>query len=159
VGHSRTADRSRRGALLGALLALACAHHPLCAQEIYKSVDADGHVVFSDRASSKGAPKTAVHVDAPDPAEVARLAKEQDMLKAEELQRTKQQTVEANTKRREDRAKQATCENARNYYFRLKDSNRVYQRDPDGNRVYYSDSEADALRERARRAMTAACGS
>jgi Domain of unknown function (DUF4124) len=159
VGHSRTADTLRRGALLGALLALACAHRPLCAQEVYRSVDADGHVVFSDRASSKGAPKTAVHVDAPDPAEVARLAKEQEMLKAEELQRTRQQALEAKEKARGDHAKQATCENARNYYFRLKDSNRLYQRDPDGNRVYYSDSEADALRERARRAMSAACGS
>ena len=147
------------GALLGAVLVLACAHDPLHAQEVYKSVDADGHVVYSDRASSKGAPKTAVHVDAPDPAEVARLAKEQEMLKAEELQRTKQQAVEAKEKAREDHTKQANCENARNYYFRLKDSNRIYQRDPDGNRVYYSDSEADALRERARRAMTAACGS
>jgi hypothetical protein len=159
VEHSRSADRLQRGALLGALLVLGWGHGPLHAQEVYKSVDADGHVVFSDRANSKTAPKTAVHVDAPDPAEVARLAKEQEMLKAEDLQRTRQQTVDANNKAREDRAKQAACDNARNYYYRLKDSNRIYQRDPDGNRIFYTDSEADALRERARRAMTAACGS
>jgi hypothetical protein len=148
----------RRGALLGALLVLAGAHRPLGAQEVYKSVDADGHVVFSDRGNTKGAPKTAVHVDAPDPSEVARLAKEQEMLKAEDLQRTKLEAVEANNKARADRAKQSVCDNARNYYYRLKDSNRIYQRDPDGNRVFYSDSEADAMRERARRAMISACG-
>jgi hypothetical protein len=159
VEHSRTAGTLRHGALLGAVLVLACAHGPLNAQEVYKSVDADGHVVYSDRAGSKNAPKTAVHVEAPDPIEAARLAKEQEMLKAEDLQRTKQQALEANSKAREDHAKQAACDNARNYYYRLKDSNRIYQRDPDGNRVFYSDSEADALRERARRAMTAACGS
>ena len=160
--HSRTADTwgrgAWRGALLGAVLALAGAHGPLNAQEVYKSVDADGHVVYSDRSGSKNAPKTAVHVDAPDPAEVARLAKEQEMLKAEDLQRTKLQAVEANSKAREDHAKQVACDNARNYYYRLKDSNRLYQRDPDGNRIFYTDSEADAMRERARRAMTAACG-
>jgi Domain of unknown function (DUF4124) len=163
VEHSRTADTRRRGALrgalLGAVLVLACPHAPLHAQEVYKSVDADGHVIYSDRANSKGAPKTAVHVDAPDPAEVARLAKEQEMLKAEDLQRTRQQAQEANSKARQDHAKQVACDNARNYYYRLKDSNRIYQRDPDGNRIFYSDSDADVLRERARRAMTAACGS
>jgi hypothetical protein len=157
--HSRTAGTLRRGAVLGALLGLACAHGALNAQEVYKSVDADGHVVFSDRASSKSAPKTAVHVDAPDPAEVARLAKEQEMLKAEDLQRTRQHAVDANNKAREDRARKTACDNARNNYYRLKDSRAVYQRDADGNRVYYSDSEADAMRERARQAMTAACGS
>ncbi len=130
----------------------------LPAQEVYKSVDPDGHVVYSDRASSKSAPKTAVHVEAPDPAEVARLAKEQELLKAEELQRTKQQAAAANSKAREDHVKQQACDNARNYYYRMKDSNRLYQRDPDGNRVYYTDSEADVLRERARRAMASACG-
>ena len=160
VGHPRKVSEARlRGAVFGALLGLVCASGPLPAQEVYKSVDADGHVVFSDRASSKSAPKTTVHVDAPDPAEVARLAKEQEMLKAADQQRTKQQAIEANTKAREDQKKQAACDNARNYYFRMKDSNRLYQRDPDGNRVYYSDSEADALRERARRAMSSACGS
>jgi len=159
VEHSRTADRLRHGAFLGAVLVLVCASGPLNAQEVYKSVDADGHVVYSDRAGSKNAPKTAVHVEAPDPAEAARLAKEQEILKAEDLQRTRQQTLDANSKAREDHAKQVACDNARNYYYRLKDSNRIYQRDPDGNRVFYSDSEADALRERARRAMTAACGS
>jgi len=43
-------------------------------------------------------------------------------------------------------------------YFHLKDTGRLYRRNADGNRVYYSDEEADALREQARRAMTAACG-
>ena len=52
----------------------------LLAQEVYKSVDAQGHVVYSDRGSTKTAPKSQVHVDEPDPAEVARLAKEQPCL-------------------------------------------------------------------------------
>ena len=49
------------GLLIG--LAIGCASAGLSAQEsqeVYKSVDADGHVVYSDRGASKGAAKTAV---------------------------------------------------------------------------------------------------
>jgi hypothetical protein len=149
----------RRGAVLAALVALGCPLRPLPAQEVYKSVDAEGHVVYSDRGGSKGAPKTAVHVDQPDPAEVARLAKEQEMLKAEDAQRSKQQAIDDKNKATQGHNRQVACQNARNTYYRLKDSARIYQRDAEGNRVYYSDEEADAMREQARRAMTAACGS
>jgi Domain of unknown function (DUF4124) len=159
VRHSR-ASRAlfRRSAALAALLALACAHAPLRAQEVYKSVDAEGHVVYSDRASSRNAPKTSVHVEQPDPVEAARLAKEQELLRAEDAQRAKQQVIDDKNKAAQERQKQTACQNARNNYFRLKDSGRLYRRDADGNRVFYSDEEADAMREQARQAMTAACG-
>jgi hypothetical protein len=131
-------------AALGVLVALACL--PLPAQEVYKSVDAQGHVVYSDRGSTKTAPKTALHVEEPDPAEAARLAKQQQILDAQEQQRAKEQVAS-------DHAK-----NARNNYFRLQETNRLYKRDADGNRVYYSDAEADTLRQQAKQAMTSACG-
>jgi hypothetical protein len=149
-----------QGALLAALAALAALGRPLSlpAEEVYKSVDAEGHVVYSDRGSTKSAPKTPVHVDQPDPAEVARLAKEQELLRAEERERTKRQAVDEKNKAVQDHNRQLACENARNRYYRMKDSGRIFRRDADGNRVYYSDEEADAMREQARQAMTAACG-
>jgi len=148
-----------RGLVPAALLALWVAARPAPAQEVYKSVDADGHIVYSDRASSKNAPKTSVRFNEPDPTEAARLAKEQQLLKAEDAQRSKQEAIDAKSKAAEDRRRQAACESARNNYFHLKDTGRLYKRDADGNRLYYSDEEADALREQARRAMTTACGS
>ena len=147
------------GAMTAALIALACAAAPLPAQEVYKSVDADGHVVFSDRGAVKGAPKTTVHVAEPDPAEVARLAHEQELLSADEAARARQQAVEDKNKAVQQRKKQQTCEKTRTEYYHIKESARLYQRDAAGNRVYYSDAEADSLREQARRAMIAACGS
>ena len=42
-------DRSRRGGLLLALLLLSCPAAALKAQEVYRSVDAQGHVVYSDQ--------------------------------------------------------------------------------------------------------------
>jgi Domain of unknown function (DUF4124) len=156
VQHLRTFDSFWRDAIAMALLA--CPIFPLHAQEVYKSVDAEGHVVYSDRANTKTAPKTAVHVDQPEAAEVARLAKEQELLKAEDTQRQKQEALDAKSRALADQRKQSACQNARNYYFRLKDSGRLYQRDAEGNRIYYSDADADSMREQARRAMTSACG-
>ncbi|TLY63642.1 MAG: DUF4124 domain-containing protein, partial [Gammaproteobacteria bacterium] len=51
------------GAVPGALVALGWPDSPLLAQAVYKTVDAQGHVVYSDRAPTKNAPKTTVHVD------------------------------------------------------------------------------------------------
>jgi hypothetical protein len=116
------------------------------AQAVYKSVDAQGQVSYSDRGSTPTAPKTAVRVEEPDPAEVARLAKEQALLKAEDAARQKQQGTQ-----------ETRCQTARNRYFTARDSAHLYKWDAAGNKVYYSAAEADALRAEARHAMLTAC--
>jgi hypothetical protein len=56
VQESRSAHAFlRRAARFAALLALVS---PSLAQQIYKSVDAQGNVVYSDRAPTKNAPTT-----------------------------------------------------------------------------------------------------
>ena len=142
---------------LAVLIALA-APGLTSAQEVYKSVDAQGHVIYSDRGATKTAPKTSLHVEQGNPAEAARIAKEQAELKAAELERSLQQAADDKNKATADHKRQVACQNARNRYFQLKDLNRIFRRDAAGNRVYYSDSEADAMREQARKAMVAACG-
>lgn len=142
-----------------ALLMLFVSAPPGTAQEVYKSVDADGHVTYSDRGTTKNAPKTSLKVEEGDPAEAARLAKEQQLLKAEDAQRTRQDAADAKNKAAEDRQRESACKNARNNFNRLKDSNRLFKIEADGSRSYYSDEEADAMRLQAQRAMTAACGS
>jgi Domain of unknown function (DUF4124) len=163
VSHSwMTPVLARRGAvpmLLLLFVLLAYAACPSRAGEVYKSVDAEGHVVYSDRADTSTAKKSVVQVDLPDPTEVARLAKEQEILKTEDIQRKRQKAVEDAKKAQADHAAQVLCESAQNRYYALKDARRVYQRDADGNRLYLTDPEADAKREEARQAMKAACGS
>jgi hypothetical protein len=148
-----------RGAINAALLALACAATPLAAQDVYRSVDAQGHVTYSDRGPTQGAPKTTLHVEQPDPAEVARLAHEQQLLDADEATRARQQALEDKNRAAQQRKQLQTCERARNNYYQIQDAARLYQRDADGNRIYLSDEDADASREQARRTMIAACGS
>jgi Domain of unknown function (DUF4124) len=159
VRYSRTTpDSGHRNAVLVALVLLVCAFCPLRATEVYKSTDADGHVIYSDRADTSTVRKSVVQVDQPDPKEVARIAKEQEILKAEEIQRKGQQSAEERRKAQQEHDAQIQCENARNRYYAMKDARRIFQRDADGNRVYYTDPEADAKKEEARQAMTAACG-
>jgi hypothetical protein len=128
------------------------------ADQVYKSVDAQGHVTYSDRPNTAGAQKTEITVQQPDPHEAARLAKEHQLLKAEDDQRKKQQASDDHTKAQQDRDKAARCQTARDHYNAIKDSGRLYTRDADGNKVFSSDAEADAKRETARQVMTAACG-
>lgn len=127
------------------------------AGEIYKSVDAQGHVVYSDRADTAAAQKTSVAVEAADPKEAARIAKEQAILQAAETQRNRQKLIDDQKKAQQDQVKQIQCDRAREHYYSVKDARRIYDRDADGNRVYLSDPDADAKREEARQAMAAAC--
>jgi hypothetical protein len=128
------------------------------ADPIYRSVDAQGHVTYSDRPNSSGARKTDVSVQQADPAEAERLAKEHQLLKAEDDQRSKQQASDSRAKAQQEHDKEARCRVARDNYNNLKDVGRIYKLDADGNRVFLSDSEAEAKRATARQVMTAACG-
>lgn len=163
MNHSRTKKRIRRlAALAGMIMLPACLTDHVRADQVYRSVDAEGHVVYSDHAETPSAQKADIHVIRPDPKEVAQYAKEQQILQAEDNQRKKQQAAEAAAAAKKSQAEQAReveCGNARKQYDAIKDRRRLYSQDADGNRVYLSDTDADAKREEARQAVTAACGS
>jgi hypothetical protein len=148
----------RTAALLGGLVFLAALSQAARADQVYKTVDAQGNVTYSDRPSAPTARKTEITVQQADPAEAARLAKENQVLKSEDELRKKQQATDDKAKAQQDQAKQAKCQVARDHYNSLRDAGRITHRDADGNRVYYTDSEADAKREEARQLMTIACG-
>ena len=149
----------RTAAFVAGLTLIASFANPACADQVYKTVDAQGHVTYSDRPTAASAKKTEITVQQADPAEAARLAKENQVLKSADDLRRKQQTTDDKAKAQQDKAKQAKCQVARDQYNSIKDSGRMYQRDADGNRVYFTDAEADAKREAARQVMTLACGS
>lgn len=149
----------KQAAYAAALIFCLCYVGGASSQEVYKSVDADGHVVYSDRGNSKNAPKTAVHVDEPNPEEAARLAREQQALNAADAARRRDQQADEKAQAAAEKKREESCRNARNEYDRLVNRRALYKLNADGERVYYSDEEADAMRERAHKAMTAACGS
>jgi preprotein translocase subunit SecD len=125
--------------------------------QVYKSVDAQGHVTYSDRPNAAGAQKTEITVQQGDPKEAARLAKEGQVLGAQDEQRKKQQLTADKNKAQQEKDRQARCQAAKDHYNSIKEG-RLYKRDPDGNRQFMTDSEADAQRETARQVMNTACG-
>ena len=129
-----------------------------CADGIYKSVDAQGHVVYSDRAATSKVQKSELHVIQADPVEAARVAKETSLLQAEEGQRKQAQGIQNRDKAKQDHDKAVLCATARNRFNSIKDMNILYRLDEKGNRVFYTDAEADARKEQAHQAMIAACG-
>ncbi len=132
---------------------------PAAADEIYKSVDAQGHVVYSDRPNNAAAKKTEVAVQQADPNEAARLAKERILLQADDDQRKRQELDASRAKAQQEAARKEQCKNARERYNFLQSVNRLFTQDANGNRAYYTDAQFDQIRADARRTMNTACGS
>jgi hypothetical protein len=148
-----------RAAVTLAGLLVGSALFPAAADEIYKSVDAQGHVVYSDRPNSAAAKKTEIAVQQADPNEAARLAKERLLLQADDDQRKKQQATESRAKAQEDAARKDACKKARDRYNFLRDTGRLFTQDAEGNRSYYTDAQLEQMRADAQRTMNTACGS
>jgi hypothetical protein len=145
--------------LLGAALVLG-AGDAVLAGDVYKTVDADGHVTYSDHALSTNSKKITVDVVEGDPREAARLSKAMAAENAEAAQRAKaaqQQAAAQLQQESQQQHQQAACRAARARYATFAAGGRLFHMDDQGNRVYYSDAEIDAQRDSARQAMDAAC--
>jgi len=133
---------------------------PVYAAEVYKTVDAEGHVVYTDHADPN-APSGAVQVNAMSAKQAARAAKLQAPQKAADVQHRKQQALEAAKIVRLDHdAKiqaKIQCDDAQKTFYAMKTSERLFHQDNAGNRVYYSDAETAMKREAARQTMVLAC--
>jgi Domain of unknown function (DUF4124) len=141
------------------LLSLLCLAPPgAFGDEVYKTVDASGRVVYSDRPSSPKSEKMTVPVQQADPNEAARLAKQRALEAADYAQRSRQEADEQGRQEAQSRLDAARCTSARTRYFTFKDVRRIFRLDAEGNRVFYSDEEADAMRAAAKQAMEQACG-
>lgn len=154
-------DTVRRSIRMNPLPALAVATatlfaFPLYAAEVYKTVDAEGHVVYTDHADPN-TPKNAVQVHAMSAKQAARAAKLQATQKAADLQHRKQQALEAAKIAKLDHDANTQCEDAQKSFYAMKASARLFHQDSAGNRVYYSDAETAMKREEARQTMVLAC--
>jgi hypothetical protein len=128
--------------------------------QVYKSVDAQGNVVYSDRANGASTKKTAIAVHEPSPEDLKAAEQQRkaaDAAETQRLQDTLNNRATAVQQNQQQKEKQARCDHAREYFYSLRDANRIYQRDAQGNPMYLSDDAADAKRAEARKAMDAAC--
>jgi Domain of unknown function (DUF4124) len=127
------------------------------ADDIYRTVDAQGHVVYSDHAISADSKKVSVDFVAADPQNASRLAKQQAVVNASDAEQDRNARLEAQQQQQLAADRQRACDSARNRFATFNAGGRIYKVDDQGNRVFYSDQEINAERSSAKAAMDSAC--
>jgi len=130
------------------------------ADDVYKTIDAQGHITYSDRAISPDSKKVSVDVIEGNPQEAARLAKERALVNADAAQTSKQAQQQAAEQQKQqdlEALQKRQCESARSRYAMFAAGGRIFKVDDQGNRSYYSDEEIDAQRIATKAAMDSAC--
>jgi hypothetical protein len=109
---------------------------PAAFADVYRSVDADGNVVYSDRPSDQEAVRVVI-ATSPARAPVSVVGRAEPV--AETPAEPDEETIAAAERAQlaEDRA--ANCERARQRNVTYSTSRRLYELNEDGERVYYSD--------------------
>ena len=131
------------------------------AGEIYRTTDAEGQTVYSDRPPAGKAEVVAIE-SAPrnEAAALARSKRELEDISALDQRRKREALAKAAEKKAaEDAAKRKDqqCTLARNEYLGLMEHSRIYRRNKEGERVYYSAAEIDAERIRWKKRMDEEC--
>lgn len=151
--------RSLAALIIAGCLLLATA--AVAADEIYRSTDAQGRRVYSDRPLGRGAERVAVEPPPRSAVEgAARAARElAELARREEARGRSLAAAEAEKQRSESEKKErrARCIAARDRHLMFAEGRRLYRRDEGGNRAYYTSAEIDAERKASRQKMDEAC--
>ena len=131
------------------------------AGEIYKSADAEGRIMYSDRPPAgkaqmvtiESAPRNEAAALARTQRELENLAAQDRRRKSEALKKAAEKKAAENAAKRKDQR----CTEARNRYLGLTEHSRIYRRNEAGERVYYSAAEIDAQRIRSKQRMDEEC--
>ena len=141
------------------VLVLAVGAH---ASEVYRTKDAKGQPVYTDKPVTLPAEKLDVKTSSTDVVDVQRRYDEQ-MKRYSEADKARSDTASASADAQkakeltaEDRAKR--CQEARQRYESYMNARRLYEQGPtESERRYLTDAEIDAARERAKTTMEEFC--
>ncbi|MBT8421869.1 MAG: DUF4124 domain-containing protein [Gammaproteobacteria bacterium] len=139
------------------------------AQTVYKSVDDEGNVAFTDRPPMQQGEDESpldvmpLQIRLTNPAAIAatrenaeKESRARDMV--DSLTAEKQSSDEADDAARKAEERAANCDLARQRLNRYAQANRLYKSNDAGERVYLEDAEIDAERIKAARAVDEWCG-
>lgn len=146
------------GLLAAGVLSAGLAASGASGEDIWKWVDSQGHVQYSDRwtpgavlikSDHARASDTSSHSD--DQAQLDATSRRiDDDLSREDAQRAVQKDQSA--------ARAAQCKQAKDHYQKVIQARRIYREDKNGERTFLTDDEADKARVQARLDMQSACG-
>jgi hypothetical protein len=141
------------------VIALACALSPVALAQLYKYVDKDGKVHYTDQPPSTVDPQTMKLQTAPTPGAVpekSALEREKDAEKGKA--KGKEDPKKAEQLAREAAAKKERCASSTERYRQFSEGGRIYKSDPKtGERSFMEESEMEAERDKARKIMDEAC--
>ena len=131
--------------------------------QVYRSTDANGNVVFSDRPSEKSEPVNVAVPAAGKPGNPitprdakAAAGNTQPGAQANAASDQKKEKVQTPAEKDAERAK--NCASARERKTRYDESHRLYKAGPNGDRVYLNDAEIDEARAKAAADVGTWCG-
>lgn len=159
VGPGRSRPRAISISFLTTLV-LSCAVLLPVSAAVYRWVDAQGHVHFSDQAPAGSHPPTLDLPAAPAPPttndEAARRAKRQRLLRAWSEENRQQAAAQARAARQQAR-RQKRCALARDRLRSYRQARYLYDLDAQGKRRILSDSEHQQALQQAQDAVTQWC--
>jgi len=146
-----------------AVTALALAAITVAHADVYRFVDAQGRIQYTDRwipgsELIKTTTHNAANSQAPSQARATdqnKLAVSNDRIAAQLAQENATQAVRKDVAS----ARNEQCKSAKEKYEKAIQARRLYKTGKDGERQYLTDSEADEARLAARTEMQSACGS
>jgi hypothetical protein len=139
-------------ALLTVLLAA-----PAAANDVYRTVDERGVVVYSDRPLSDRSEPVRVETRSPDPAQAAQAAEPPAEEQPSRSQREADQAMLAAARAEQAEIRSAACREARAALEVYETSPRLFETLPDGSRRFLSDEEVAQARVQARQAVADFC--
>ena len=148
------------------LLAGLTAYTDVAAQPVYRWVDADGNVHFSDQPPPEGGPQAEEVRLRPDISADRAEAARQNLSEAEQRlysnraarsQQSAQAAAQAAEDQRMNQAREQLCAQARRSLQTLVDQGPVFQMNAAGEREYLEDSQRDAEIARYRQVVARAC--
>ena len=140
------------------MVAIALAVAPAAMAQLYKSVDKDGRVIYTDQppanadAKVLNIPKSVTDAPAPSKSYVA-----QDKENEKKKKEAADKAAKAGDPAKKAQEDQARCAQAKSAYQMYADGGRIYKNNEKGERVFLSDAEIESERARSRRDMDEAC--
>ena len=143
--------------LVSALLLAALLASPAAANDVYRTVDERGVVVYSDRPLSERSEPVRVDARSADQAQAAQPAESPAEEPSSRSQREADQAMLAAARSEQVEIRAAACREARAALEVYETSPRLFETLPDGSRRFLSDEEVVQARVQARQAVADFC--
>jgi hypothetical protein len=140
------------------MVAIALALAPAAMAQLYKSVDKNGRVIYTDQPPANAdakvinIPRSVTDAPAPSKSYVA-----QDKENEKKKKEAADKAAKAGDPAKKAQEDQARCAQARNAYQIYADGGRLIKNNEKGERTFMTDAEIDTERARSRREMDEAC--